>query len=249
MDTTALQLECRFSLPPNSLGYCGKNTAAAKFKKCLTTGNCRRVKAEVRHFIVLYPYLKTLAQISGLPVFSYQVIESYWLGNELLNQTKPEHYNLLLKNFLRQGVPTSFVDELKENRPPVFIPNHLFQVLFVGVGKASGAVPFNLESINHCMIRWGRVEKIGRNNATVNLNSLEKAGRFYRLTKLREVISFSNDLTPQLKTGDTVSVHWQQINKILTAEEVKKLSFWTKKVLRSLSEGGKTKQAHSQKYQ
>ena len=40
------------------------------------------------------------------------------------------------------------IDELRESPPKKFIPTHLFQVLHVGVGKASGSVEFNLETIN-----------------------------------------------------------------------------------------------------
>lgn len=173
MDIRALQLEARFSLPPNSLGYCGKDSAAGKFKECIIKGKCKGVVEELKHFIVLYPYLETLAEITKLPIFSYEVIESYWIGNDLLEKAKPEHYDLLLKNFEKQGVPDFFVKELQQKPPKVFIPNHLFQVLHVGVGRASGAVPFNLQSINNCMIRWGNVIKLIDGKAVINLYSLE----------------------------------------------------------------------------
>jgi hypothetical protein len=61
MDIKALQLEARFSLSPNSLGYCGKDSAEEKFKECIIQGKCKEVGEEVKHFIVLYPYLETLA--------------------------------------------------------------------------------------------------------------------------------------------------------------------------------------------
>ena len=86
MDTAALQLESRFSLPPNSLGYCGKDTAPEKFKKCIILGECDGVEEEVSHFIVLYPYLKTLAKIMNLLELSYPVVEGYWLGNNYLSR-------------------------------------------------------------------------------------------------------------------------------------------------------------------
>lgn len=173
MDIKALKLEARFSLPPNSLGYCGKDSAAEKFKECIIHGKCEEVEEELKHFIVLYPYLETIAGITKLPKFFYEVIESYWIGNELLKKAKAEHYDLLLKNFEKQGVPDFFVEELKQKPPKVFIPNHLFQVLHIGVGKASGSVPFNLKSINNCMIRWGEVVKVQNEKAVINLHSLE----------------------------------------------------------------------------
>jgi|SRR3989344_492688 len=252
MDIKALQLESRFSLPPNSLGYCGRNTAAAKFKRCMISGDCAGVEDEVKKFIVFYPYLKTIATITNLPIFSHEVIEAYWIGNRLLKKAKPSHYDLLLQNFKDQGVPDFFIEELRQKQPKVFIPNHLFQVLHVGVGKASGAVPFNLHSINQCMIRWGKVEKIMDSKIVLNLHSLKEKqspersrfttpfrwpngllkGELYKIVK---TMPFNLKLVAGLKEGDTVAVHWNIVIKILTETEEKNLLFWTKEVLRSLN--------------
>jgi hypothetical protein len=150
MDITALQFCARFALSPNTLGYCGSKTA--NLKDCIEKGNCDHVKKEIKKFIVLWPYLKTISEITGLDPFSYEVIEAYWLGNDLLKKVKNEDYEILLKNFIEQGVPKWLVSDLKKNPPKKFIPNHTFQVLFVGVGRASGAVPFNRTTVNKCLI-------------------------------------------------------------------------------------------------
>jgi len=231
MDIKALQLETRFSLPPNSLGYCGKDSAAEKFKECIIHGKCKEVEEEVKHFIVLYPYLRTIAAITKLPAFSYEIIEGYWIGNDLLKKIKPEHYNLLLKNFEKQGVPDFFVKELQQKPPKVFIPNHLFQVLHVGVGRASGAVPFNLQSINNCMIRWGEVVKLIDGKAVINLHSLELKDKIYKLVINIETVPLNMDFVPGIKIGNVVAVHWNMVVKILTKNEEEKLKFWTKQCL------------------
>lgn len=233
MDIKALQFESRFSLPPNSLGYCGSDTAAGKFKKCIIEGKCEGVVEEIKKFIVLYPYLKTIAKIASLPIYSYKVFESYWLGNDLLKMFKPEDYDALLEMFLAQGVPDFFVEELRNKRPKVFIPSHLFQVLHVGVGRASGAVPFNLKSINNCMIRWGKVISLKENEALINLNSLKKSGKGYALIFKKESVPFNLKLIPGIKKGDIVAVHWEMAVKILSKDEENKLEFWTKEVLGS----------------
>ncbi len=234
MNTKALQLASCFALPPNSLGYCGKGTASAKFLNCIINGKCSGVKSELSEFIVFNPYLETISKITNLGKFSYKVVEAYYLGNNELKKANAKHYNLLLKNFSKQGVPPWLIDELRKNKPKKFIPTHLFQVLHVGVGKASGAVPYNMETINNCMIRWGKVEKISRTNLTINLNSLKKEKGYYILTFIRNNFTYRNDMLPNLKREDTVAVHWKQVIKKLTANEVKKLEFWTKNVLNGL---------------
>jgi hypothetical protein len=227
----ALQLESRFSLPPNSLGYCGRKSAAFKFKTCIISGECDGVKEEVARFIVLYPYLQTLSKITRLPKFSKHLIEGYWIGNDILTKAKPKDYFLLLEYFKKQGVPDFFVEELKNKKPKVFIPNHLFQVLHVGVGRASGSVAFNIKTINNCMVRWGKVQSLSKTKATIELNSLKiKNKKSYMLTLIKEIVPFDLKIVPDLKIGDIVSVHWNMVIKILTGSEEKNLKHWTEKV-------------------
>lgn len=233
MKNEALQLESRFSLPPNSLGYCGKKTAAFKFKACIINGKCDGVKKEVEKFIVLHPYLELLSKISGLNKFSSKIIEGYWIGNDLLKKAKPKDYLLLLKYFQKQGVPDFFVEELKDKQPKNFIPNHLFQVLHIGVGRASGAVPFNLKTINNCMIRWGKIQSIAKNNAIVKLNSLTaKNKNSYKLKLINESVPFDKKIVPSLKKEDVVAVHWNMVVKILSENEIENLKYWTKEVIK-----------------
>ncbi len=236
VDIKALQLESRFALSPNSLGYCGKDTASERFKKCIRDGICEDVEKEVSKFIVLYPFLKTLAQITSLPVFSYPVIEGYWLGNDQLRRADDKHYDLLLDNFLVQGVPDFFVEELRKKKPKVFIPNHLFQVLHIGVVKTDVAQPFNLKSINNCIIRWGEVRKIAGGKAVVNLHSLQFKNDRYELIITKEIVQYNPELLSGIKLGDIVACHWNMIAKILTQQEVENISYWTKQVITVVKE-------------
>lgn len=228
-----MQLTSRFTLPPNSLGYCGKNSAPAKFIECVINNKCDGLETELEKFIVLNPYLETLKEVTQLPKYSYENIEAYWLGNNQLKKASAKHYDLLLRNFSKQGVPGWLTDELEKKQPKLFIPHHLFQVLHVGVGKASGSVPYNLQTINNCMVRWGEVQKIEDGHLKLELNSLLKDKQF-KLTKTQEEFDFRADFLPQIKVGDTVAVHWKQVVKILTAEEIKNLNYWTRKILKTI---------------
>jgi hypothetical protein len=243
MDTRALQLASRFSLPPNSLGYCGKDTAPARLIDCVVSGHCHKVADELAKFIVLNPYLETLSAVTGNSKFSRSVITAYWLGNRQLNRFLPKDYSLLLDNFARQGVPKWLIDELRTGPPKRFIPFHLFQVLHVGVGRASGSVPYNLETINNCMIRWGKVTNIIRPSKSlpasapllrVKLFSLSGRAPKYQLVSRSLELPFNRDFLPRLKVGDYVAVHWRQPVKILTPKEVDTLKFWTKTTLAAL---------------
>lgn len=227
MDLKALQLNCRFSLPPNSLGYCGRNSAPEKFKRCICHGEYRNVASEFSKFIVLNPYLNTISKITKLPKYSYKIVESYWLGNTLLKQAKNNHYKILLNYFKKQGVPNWLIEELKNKEPVKFIPFHLFQILHVGVGRASGSVPFNLNSQSQCMIRWGNVLKIKNNKAFLELETLSYKRNKYGLKKIKKWFGFNPEIVSDIKVGAIASVHWGQIIKILSKSESKNLYLWT----------------------
>jgi hypothetical protein len=227
----ALQLLSRYSLPPNTLGYCGKGSATEKFKSCIIYGKCETIDEEVSHFIVLYPYLKTISALSHRDIFDYKVAECFWLGNELIGEATIVHYELLLKNFQLQGVPASFVEELRVKQPIKFIPFHLFQVLHVGVGKSSGAVPFNLDTINNCMIRWGKVTELNDKTLKIILNSLKTEGGKFVLYQKTVEVAYSEKILKGIKLGDIVTVHWNIVNNILNPKETKNLEYWSYKTL------------------
>jgi len=238
MTTEGLQLASRFSLSPNALGYCGRDSAPNKLLSCVLGGNCEGVTKELENFIVLNPYLKTLAEITGQDKFSYPVVESYWLGNDELKKTRPSDYDLLLKNFAEQKVPDWLVKELRLRRPKVFIPFHLFQILHVGVGRISGSVPFTIETINDCMIRWGNVLEIdktkGKLKASVaTLEQQNKTG--YRLIITDGTFDYSPDFVPGLNVGDPVAFHWQMAAKKLTSREEVNLACWTEAIVGDLT--------------
>jgi hypothetical protein len=235
MDLKALQLISRFSLPPNSLGYCGKNTAPEKLIGCVLDNRTSGITDELEKFIVLNPYLETLARITRLNKFSYPVIEAYCLGNNQLKKAGLSDYLTLLKYFSKQGVPPWLVTELKNNPPRVFIPFHLFQVLFVGVGRASGTLPYNLKTINNCMVRWGKVTSLKNNSLKVDLHSLKAEKNYYRLHVKAATFPFRSDFLPRLKVGDHVAVHWQQVVKVLNSREVKNIDYWTRQTLSSVA--------------
>jgi len=109
----------------------------------------------------------------------------------------------------------------------------LFQVLHVGVGKASGAVLFNVKTINNCMIRWGKIQSFSQNTVVLNLNSLKPNGENkYKLTILKETVSYNKEITGALKISDTVAVHWGMAIKKLTKIEEKKIKYWTDEVIK-----------------
>lgn len=265
MDRKALKLCARFALQPNLLGYCGRKSATAIFYDCIVNNRYDKVREELEKFIVLNPYLQTIAEIIGQDPYDFAVIEAYWLGNDLLSQIKPRNYTLLIQNLAKQGVPEFLISEIKDKIPKEFIPIHLFNILHVGVGKASGSVPFNLDSINNCMVRWGRVKEIEKKDmalgiskddirtkynqqtvknqitnlkfklVTVETVKLVQKNKHYQLENSLETIPYLSELVGDLKAGDIITAHWGWIAMRITQRSQLKLQKWTKGLIASIS--------------
>ena len=232
MDVKALKLCASFSRQPNHLGYCGRPSAIKALQACLIENNCQHVPEEIAQFIVLNPYLTTIAAITGLPKLSYPVVEAFWFGNDLLNLCLPKHYTLLLDNLKQQGVPDVLIAEAIANPPKTFIPIHLFNIIHIGVGRASGSVPFTLHSINQCMIRWGTVKTLlPDNHAHISLHTLTPK---FALEEKLESVPFNPMYFPKLSVGTSVAVHWGEIARVLTKGQTDQLVFWTNRFLASL---------------
>ena len=234
MDPKAFKLASLFSYSPNHKGYCGRESAEQAFLRCIRGGLCEAVPEELTHFIVLYPYLKTIATLTRLSPFDHRVVEAYWLGNELLESIPASGYSILLQEFAKQGVPSWLIKTIRNKKPSRFIPNHLFQVLHVGVGQASGSVPFDMQSINNCMIRWGEVTTKSEEGIELMLTKLTKSKERYKLTSVKEKYSIDSCPFFSPRVGDTVAIHWGHVVKKLTKREETNLTYWTKQTLKTI---------------
>lgn len=230
IDRRALQLLARFAAPPSTANACGRESAPPILRRCLTTGDCYGVEEELKKFRSLYPFLRTIALLTGQPVFSYAVAEAYWLGNDWLRVAKPKNYGTLLQTFADQGAGPDFLAELKNRPPKKFVPFHLFHVLNDEVGKKE-RTPEVMIAINRCMVRWGRVLGLADGKAKLGLNSLRND--YHRVIAV-ESVDYERALLPELKYGDQVAVHWGQVVKVLDQREVQNLEYWTDVVAKSL---------------
>ncbi len=234
MDIKALKLASLFSYSPNSRGYCGCESAGPAFRECIQNGTCDNVPKELSRFITLHPYLQTIGKIRNLSPFDYKVIEAYWIGNDLLKDFPIAGYDILLEEFMKQGVPKWLVESLRVKIPKFFIPHHLFQVLHVGVGQASGSVPFNIYSINNCMVRHGRILAVTGKNLKISLLGLRLSQAKYLPKTINLSIPVQTAIFCKPKKDDVVAIHWGQVVKILQDDELKKLELWTTNVLNAL---------------
>lgn len=227
----SLNLIIKYSFITNKLRYCGPHDSYMDFLKYLTNPNSelkQKIIDELKRFEGLYPYLQLISGKSGKKEFSHEVGEAYWLGNELLNKFDEKDLIQLIMSLTTRGLPKSYAEKLVKGIPNGMIPHHSFNVIYVGVGKITGSVGFNIENINNCLIRPAEVIEINDNTIIAqhrlykfenNKLVLDKAVK----TEFDYMTEFSD-----VKKGDIISVHWNFVVDKLTEQEFSNLVNYTK---------------------
>jgi len=130
MPKNGLQLLARFSLTPNKLGLCGRTQIEVEIKECIDKGNCQNLLTQISGFKTQLPYLQTIAEIAQKDYLDYEVIEAYWLGNDLLDQfLKTNYFSLYIKYLKQLELPDFFIESIEKHPPKIFIPFHLTSIL------------------------------------------------------------------------------------------------------------------------
>ncbi len=234
-DFFGVELCSRYSRVPNSLGYCGPSDVQEAFLKCIMNGECNKARLSLKKFEGLHPYLELIAGKHGLDPFDYDVVEAYWLGNQLLEGFTREEFSLQLDNLVIAGLPSFIAEKLKKNIPQNPYPVHLMNVVFVGVGNITGSVSPNLENMDNCRVSWGKIMKIADGKLVVRYNPLVKAGDRAVLGKeIEKEVSFDSRIFKSLDEGDLISMHWNHACEKLSEERKNRLHEYTEKVLSSI---------------
>jgi len=110
----ALKRACLYSIPPNKLGYCGP-VESWKVLNSFILNPIEQSEGEVKRllagFNALHPYLELIANANGLEPFDAEVIDAYWIGNQLLENVSYEE--------IQKSVRWPYVHDADHN-PPEF---------------------------------------------------------------------------------------------------------------------------------
>jgi len=201
----------RYAFPPNVLGYCGP--ADSGLTEGLSVGDAAaELHHVVRQFDGAWPYLELIGGLTGRDPMDRQVVEAYWVGNELLEHTDTLTWGNSLDGRFRaraggrwDHVESGIIDG---------VPNHAFHVFcvypWVGLLR-SGHAGHALTIIDRCRIRWGVVESSTGHEVIV---------RYAPLTWDGEILAFGDPVvetvsssfgTGLLRVGAVVSLHWDYV--------------------------------------
>ena len=234
MDGT--ELAARFSYVTNSLRFCGPEEASHQFVDYIKSRNDpKKVQDSLRKFEGLYPYLSAIAEKTGGNFFDYDVVESYWIGNKLLESFDDNDMKRIIQKLMQRGLPKSIGKELIERLPIGLMPHHNFNVYYVGVGRTTGSVEFTLSNMDNCRISYGKVVDVLNDKLIVTTRPLKKEqNKLFLGEEETRTAVFMKEMLPDIKKNDFVALHWGFAPLVLTDAQVKNLEKYNKKILEIL---------------
>jgi hypothetical protein len=218
MSAQGAMLFARYAYPPNELGYCGPDGAAALLAKDATVEIARRA----RQFEGAWCYLEFIAGSAGIEdPLDARVVEAYWVGNDLLDRCDPR----ALSRRLRQRFEGQLGGTWREAGDRA-LAHHSFQVFEVYPWRrllAMHGSPVALSVLEKCRIRVGVVLGVDGETATVRSSPLTWDGTILapgssgveRVRWSANGRSLLNGLSP----GERVALHWDWVCDVVTEEQ------------------------------
>ena len=226
----ALELATKYSFMPNRLKYCGPEDAdKIFFNFIITKKNSKKVRELLHDFKALRLYLELIAKKNNKKTFDKEVIEAYWIGNELLdNVSNDDIRELILNEFTKEGLPRSVATELALRTPKGITPHHSFHVLHVNF-LTKNVIP-TIANLEKCRISWGKIKEIKENELLVEYKPVITDNNKIKLgkTKLKR-IKYHKEFFNDMKKGDFVSIHWDLAIERLNKDRLRNLEKYTLK--------------------
>jgi hypothetical protein len=211
-------LFARYAYPPNELGYCGPDGAAAMLRVDAPTDIARRA----RGFDGAWSYLELIAESAGIAdPLDVSVVEAYWIGNELLDTVSSDAVVTRLLDRFRGQVGGTWREA--GDRATAHHSFQVFEVYPWAALLAPDGNPTAVSVLDRCRIRTGTVLDVNGETASVRTRPLVWDGRALTTGPDREeVVRWSADgqsLLSGLSPGDRVALHWDWICDVITAEQ------------------------------
>ncbi len=230
-----LELAARFSYITNALRYCGPSHAADAFITYLKTKQNKEVVEDaLKKFEGLYPYLSSIAKKHSKNFSDYDVVEAYWIGNDLLDAFTDDDLKEIILLLTKRGLPKAHAEKLIRNLPHGLFPHHDFNVFYVGVGMTSGTVATTLQNMENCRISWGTVVEIHPQNLVVASQTLKQDNKKLFLEEGTKTVDYKSDIL-NVKIGDRVAMHWGFTVCTLENVQQAQLEKYTRKLLQILN--------------
>ena len=238
MEADGVALCARFSIATNRLAYCGPADAEPALYDAVVSGRgSPRAREALSRFEALMPYLEAIGAANGRDPFDHDVVEAYWVGNDLLEAVDRSRFLGILDALTRRGLPASIARRLAAQLPPGAIAHHVFHVGFVGVGAVTGHVPTTVPNIEACRPAAATVRELRSQELVVSGPAIRAAGPRLELAgEVLRTLRYDARALPELRPGDRVAVHWSWPAVRLDERTGPALDRWTARALTAANE-------------
>ncbi len=223
----ALKKASLYSIPPNKLGYCGPKESWKVLDSFISNQDeqsAEEAKRLLTGFNALHPYLELIANANGLEPFDAEVIDAYWIGNQLLENVSFKEIQKTILSFQNFGLPKSIAEKKAAELPDGMRPHHSMHVLFVNF--ISQKVEPIVKNLSNCIVQWAKVfEETEKGIRVKGFDLLLESGEL-KIKEKEKIIE--NPFNLRLQPKDLVTVHWDNAIEKISEDELKRLEKYTK---------------------
>ncbi|MDD5341031.1 MAG: DUF6390 family protein [Patescibacteria group bacterium] len=219
-----LQMFISYGLKPHQLGFCGPKESEVNVLLNYLQGNSieqEHVRQILSQFERAHAYCDLIAKSNGMSdPFSREVVEAYWLGSDLLEKVSaPDLRSAAAQDLALSGLSQKAVDKAVEKIPKKAVAHHSFSVL-----SKSGR---NIGMNSLCLVGWGIVREKNADKIIVSSSSLSSR-RGLKFTRDEvKVIAWDRRIVPDLKIGNVISFHFNQVCQVLNRAQLENLMKYT----------------------
>ncbi|MCX8158478.1 MAG: DUF6390 family protein [Candidatus Diapherotrites archaeon] len=234
MELNGLLRACKYSFEPNRLGYCGPNNSFAVFKDFIkepTEEKAKEIVNLLSDFNAFFPYVNLIAEKNKKYVFEEEVVEAYWIGNNLLYKVFKEDIEDLILNKLAalSSLPKEIFEKKVNYLPEKPLINHSFHVLYINfITRKLDPLLKNLDS---CLVKPAKVLEIRENSYFVKSYSIYCENKEIGLKEKRFRVQKG---FVDADEKDLISIHWGLAIEKINDKQKKFLIDTTKSNLRYL---------------
>lgn len=242
-----IRIAALYGFYPHKLGFCGlQENSARKILSSYLSGEKvseQKIRKILETFKGAFSYYKLIAKSNKIEdPFDEKVVKAYWIGNKLLEKVPVGSLReMIIKEFAGPDLLSKKIAEKKASEIPLTSKaHHSFHVLVMG--SVSGRIVLEGKLLDICRIGWGKI--IGRKKekteniykVIIEYQPLQERKRRYFLGKpIHKIVFWDKKFISEIKTGDSVAIHWNYIIQTLNAKNLINLKKYTQVTIDSLN--------------
>lgn len=227
-ETNALEFACRYSLITNRLDYCGKSNAFLAFQDFIENPSEKKIpeiKGLLDSFYGEKSYVELIAALAGKNRFDSEVLEAYWIGNELLEKVPHNEIQNTILSLQKFGLPKKIALEKASALPFSMLPHHSLHVLHVNF--ITPKLKPLLQNLSNCLIQWAEVKKLNEEKGKIEVKGIELKNLNNKFVLEAKIKSIENPFSLLPEKKSFVSVHWNNAIQVLSETQLKNLKKFT----------------------